>query len=101
MKAITRWIRNLPLELLFWMGSIIGILLIDPASGSHFSLCPLDQLGIDWCPGCGLGRSMNLLARGEFQASWELHPLAAFAYLVILSRIWNLISNLKTTHNYG
>ncbi|WP_297337385.1 DUF2752 domain-containing protein [Algoriphagus sp.] len=101
MKAIKTWIGKLPLELLFWIGSLIGVLLIDPESESHLSLCPLNQLGVDWCPGCGLGRAMSLLARGAFQASWEMHPLAFLAFLVILSRIWNLISNLKTTHNYG
>ncbi|MCE7054629.1 DUF2752 domain-containing protein [Algoriphagus sp. AGSA1] len=44
---------------------------------------------------------MSLLARGEFQASWSMHPLASLAYLVIIARIWQLIKNLKTTHNYG
>jgi len=101
MKVITQWISNLPLELIFWIGSIAAILLLDPQGGSHLSLCPLNQLGIDWCPGCGLGRSMSLLARGELQASWDMHPLALLAYVVIISRIWQLIKNLKTTHNYG
>ncbi|WP_245947028.1 DUF2752 domain-containing protein [Algoriphagus yeomjeoni] len=44
---------------------------------------------------------MSLLSKGEFQASWEMHPLALLAYAVIISRIWQLIKNLKTTHNYG
>ncbi|MGM0946304.1 MAG: DUF2752 domain-containing protein [Bacteroidota bacterium] len=44
---------------------------------------------------------MSLMAHGDFRASWEMHPLASLAYLVILSRIWKLINNLKTTHNYG
>ncbi|SFT54318.1 Protein of unknown function [Algoriphagus locisalis] len=101
MKVITRWISNLPLELIFWIGSLVAIVFLDPHGGSHLSLCPLSQLGFDWCPGCGLGRSMNLLARGDFQASWNMHPLALLAYAVIFSRIWQLIKNLKTTHNYG
>jgi hypothetical protein len=101
MKEITRWIKQLPLELIFWMGSLIAIYFINPYSGDHMSLCPLDQLGFDWCPGCGLGRSMSLLLKGDFQESWSMHPLAMFAYLVIFSRIWTLINNLKTTHNYG
>ncbi|HAH35855.1 MAG TPA: DUF2752 domain-containing protein [Algoriphagus sp.] len=101
MKEISKRFSRLPLELFFWIGSIIAILMIDPSSANHFSLCPLENLGITWCPGCGLGRAMNLLARGEFEASWSMHPLAMLAYVVILSRIWNLIKNLKTTHNYG
>lgn len=101
MKEVTRMLRQFPLELVFWIGSLIAILLLDVNAGSHLSLCPLDQLGFDWCPGCGLGRSMNLLARGEIQASWSMHPLAMLAYVVIFSRIWQLIKNLKTTHYYG
>jgi len=101
MKVITQWISNLPLELIFWIGSLAAVLLLDPQGGSHLSLCPLSQLGIEWCPGCGLGRSMSLLARGQFQASWTMHPLALLAYVVIISRIWQLIKNVKTTHNYG
>ena len=75
--------------------------MLEPHSEHHLSLCPLSQLGFDWCPGCGLGRSMNLLARGEFQASRSMHPLAILAYVVILHRIGILVKNLKTTHNYG
>lgn len=101
MKGIIRMLSDIPLELVFWIGGIIAIMFIDPFSSTHFSLCPLDQLGFEWCPGCGLGRSMNLLARGEIKASWSMHPLASLAYVVILSRIWQLIKNLKHTHNYG
>lgn len=101
MMKITIAIERLPLELIFWVASIIAILLINPYEAEHFSLCPLSQMGFDWCPGCGLGRAMSLLARGEFKASWAMHPLAILAYGVIFSRIGQLIKNLKTTHNYG
>ncbi|SIN74930.1 DUF2752 domain-containing protein [Algoriphagus halophilus] len=101
MKEITQRLQRFPLELFFWIGSLIAILMLEPGAEPHMSLCPLDQLGFSWCPGCGLGRSMNLLARGDFQASWSMHPLAMLAYVVIFSRIWQLIKNLKTTHNYG
>ncbi|MBN7816735.1 DUF2752 domain-containing protein [Algoriphagus pacificus] len=101
MKEISRQLQRFPLELAFWVGSLVAILLLEPHAATHFSLCPLDQLGFTWCPGCGLGRSMNLLARGDFQASWSMHPLAMLAYVVIFTRIWQLIKNLKTTHNYG
>ncbi|WP_133553060.1 DUF2752 domain-containing protein [Algoriphagus boseongensis] len=101
MKEISKWIQQVPLELIFWIGSLIAILTINPEASQHFSLCPLDNLGFSWCPGCGLGRSMNLLARGEIQASWSMHPLAMLAFAAIFHRIWTLIKHLKTTHNYG
>jgi hypothetical protein len=101
MKQFAAVLNRFPLELVFWIGSLIAILILEPNAESHFSLCPLSQLGFDWCPGCGLGRSMNLLAHGDFQASWSMHPLGMVAFVVIAHRIWNLIKNIKTTHNYG
>jgi hypothetical protein len=100
MKEFSQRLQPIPLELILWIGSIVAILTINPYSDS-FSLCPLDNLGLHWCPGCGLGRGMNLLARGEFLASWEMHPLASLAYGVIFHRIWVLIKQLKNTAYYG
>jgi hypothetical protein len=96
------WIKLqlLPLELIFWCLTLVGLWWMDPFA-NHFSLCILDQFGINWCPGCGLGRSMALLMKGELSASWEKHPLAGFAFLVIIYRIIEIIQHLKTTHNYG
>lgn len=94
-------LSKFPLELLFWVGCIIAIFVLELEEEMHISLCPLDQFGFDWCPGCGLGRSMNLLAQGEIQASWSMHPLAMFAFAVIFSRIWTLIKNFKTIIYYG
>lgn len=101
MKRIALIWQQTPIELIFWIGSLVGIILIDPYGPHHFSLCPLDNLGFDWCPGCGLGRAMSLLAKGDIQASWSMHPLAMFAFAVILYRIIQLIRNIKTTKNYG
>lgn len=101
MKDFSVYLTRIPLELVFWTGGLIAILFLEPNSASHLSLCPLSQLGFDWCPGCGLGRSMNLLAAGQFKESWSMHPLAIVAYAVIFHRIWVLIRNIKTTHNYG
>ena len=100
MKELSQRLQPFSLELILWIGNIIAILTINPYSDS-FSLCPLHNLGLDWCPGCGLGKGMNLLARGEFKASWEMHPLASLAYGVIFHRIWILIKQLKSTTHYG
>jgi hypothetical protein len=100
MKELRHRLRTIPVELITWVACILAILTINPYSDS-FSLCPLDNLGLTWCPGCGLGRAMNLLARGEFLASWEMHPLASLAYAVIFHRIWVLIKQLKQRAHYG
>jgi hypothetical protein len=101
MKRIAEIWQVVPMELLFWIGALIGIFLIDPYGPQHFTLCPLDNLGFNWCPGCGLGRAMSLLTKGDIQASWSMHPLAMFAFAVILYRIIQLIRNIKTTKHYG
>ncbi|EIM76282.1 hypothetical protein A3SI_10714 [Nitritalea halalkaliphila LW7] len=78
-------------EIGFWVLALIGIACIDPSGEAHTSLCPLALTGLDFCPGCGLGRSMHLLARGEVAASWAMHPLAGFAYVAIVFRFVTLI----------
>jgi len=85
---------------MFWCLALMALWWMDP-HGNHFSLCPLHHLGMEWCPGCGLGRSMSLLMKGEIAASWNRHPLGGFALAVILHRIFEIIKCLQTKHNYG
>lgn len=62
---------------------------MDPA-GSGQSFCLLKRMDITWCPGCGLGHSINYLLHGQWRASLESHPLGAFATAVLVYRIWQL-----------
>ncbi|MEY2706223.1 MAG: hypothetical protein RL407_2285 [Bacteroidota bacterium] len=100
MKGLSERMIQWPLELIFWLGCIVAVLTINPEIEA-FSICPLHQLGLEWCPGCGLGKAMNLLARGEVQASWQFHPAASLAYGVIFHRIWVLVKQLKHRTHYG
>lgn len=59
--------------------------------GSHFTLCPLQVLGFDFCPGCGLGRSCALLLNGQLEDSFYRHPMGIFAIPVIVFRIIQLL----------
>lgn len=88
-------------ELFIWCLALVGIAFIPLDAADHFTLCPLDNLGFHWCPGCGLGRSMKHFMVGEWKASWELHPLGGFGLLVIIMRIVEIIKNIKTIKNYG
>ncbi len=67
---------------------------------NHFSLCPLQNMGIEYCPGCGLGRSCNMALSGKIIDSLIMHPFGIFAIIVILFRIISLlkinINQLKT-----
>lgn len=51
------------------------------------SLCILHNLGFDFCWGCGLGRSVAYLFRGNLQASLQMHPAGILAVLILVSRI--------------
>lgn len=75
-----------------WIALISGLLLmafLDPFSQAP-SICPIDRLGFDFCPGCGLGTSIAYAARGNLTASFHSHPLGLFAILVIMARIGSI-----------
>jgi hypothetical protein len=93
-------------EALIWIAAIAVMATIDPA-GPHHSLCPFHNLGLTICPGCGLGRSVALLFRGEFIESFRMHPMGGIAVLLLAYRsITILIRNYPTKKpnkifNYG
>lgn len=76
--------RNL--EAFIWMAALLALALTSPAD-SCYSLCPLHNLGIGWCPGCGLGHAISWLFRGDLVSSFYAHPLGIPATAVILMRI--------------
>ncbi|WP_226389239.1 DUF2752 domain-containing protein [Penaeicola halotolerans] len=82
-----------PLEAVFWTIALISLALFTPSEASHFSLCPIDRLGFDFCPGCGLGRSMAWAFKGEFARSFSQHWLGIPAILLLIYRIFQLIVN--------
>jgi Protein of unknown function (DUF2752) len=83
---------SLPLEGYIWMAALIFLTFIN-ADSTHFTFCPFHNLGIDFCPGCGLGRSIHYLLHFEFIKSFHAHPLGGFALIIILHRIFTLIKN--------
>lgn len=87
------------LELIIWVAVLVVLMLPMPQE-QHFTLCPLQNLGIEHCPGCGLGRSCNMALHGNILESLKMHPLGIFAVVVIVFRIFSLsihkINQLKT-----
>lgn len=80
------WVSRIPLELIFWLTALTLLATADPAGhlhGDHFTLCPLANLGLDWCPGCGLGRSVIQLFHGHVKESIQLHWFGIPAVLII------------------
>lgn len=85
--------RYVPLELLFWITAMVLLAMNNISHtdhADHFSLCPLENMGFDWCPGCGLGRSISYLLHGELQQSIEMHWLGIPALMVLWYRIFIL-----------
>lgn len=83
-------------ELSFWVIAIIYLAIINPTQ-EHFSFCLLKQIGISWCPGCGIGRSIAYLLHGNIIKSFETHILGTFALIIIVYRISQLINNIYKT----
>ena len=73
--------------------------MINPVE-QHFSFCLFKQLGISWCPGCGIGHSISYLLHGDVIKSFQTHALGTFALVIIVYRILQLIINqLKNQKN--
>lgn len=82
---------RIPYDLFVWIVSLSLVAFIPLDTDLHSTWCPLDRLGFDWCPGCGLGRSMKYLMVGDWEHGWEMHPLGGFALVVIGLRIGEII----------
>lgn len=75
-----------------WIALISGLLLmafLNPFSQAP-SICPIDRMGFDFCPGCGLGKSIAFAARGNLSASFQSHPLGLLAIVAIVARIGSI-----------
>ncbi len=89
-------------EAYIWLIALLGLALLNPEN-SHWTLCPLANMGFDFCPGCGLGRSVSHILHGEWIESWNAHPLGFLAVIILVHRIFRLLSTNKslTTTTYG
>jgi hypothetical protein len=100
-----KWFRRISLEMIFWIVAFLFLAIAKPADhdgGMHFTFCPLANLGMSWCPGCGLGRSITHLFHGNVMESIKYHWLGIPAVLVISYRIvilgryeWNKFKNKR------
>lgn len=92
-------------EITAWVSALVMLALMDPATDTHYSFCVFKFIGIKFCPGCGLGHSISYLFHGNLKASFDAHPLGAFAVAVIIARIYKLsclhILNQSKPYNHG
>lgn len=82
-------------ELLVWLTALL-LLAFVPPDQTQQTLCVWHHLGVDSCPGCGLGHSMSEVFKGHLKTAFLMHPLGVFAVAVIAMRILTILfQNLK------
>ena len=87
MHSVIKSLKETEREALIWIAGLIVLACINPYGGSHFSICPFHNLGIKYCPGCGLGHSISYLFHGDIHNSIECHFLGIPAVIILLYRI--------------
>jgi hypothetical protein len=92
-----RFLKQFPPEALVWFIGLISLAWLTPGP-NHFTICPFNHLGLDFCPGCGLGTSVSYFLHGEVSASLDAHPLGIIAFFILLFRILELTKHHLKTH---
>lgn len=93
MKRFFRIIRRHN-ELLIWVAALIYLYSIDPLAEPAINFCFFHWIGIDFCPGCGIGRSIGAALHFDWQESLQLHWFGIPALLIIFYRILTLLKQL-------
>jgi hypothetical protein len=98
LRKFSPQLNRIPFEALVWIIGLTALALYEPTQ-THISLCPFHYIGFDFCPGCGLGRSISFFFHGEIIQSLTTHPLGIFAVITLSSRIVQLSKqHLKKSH---
>lgn len=92
------WFIRVNLEAFIWLAALISLIFHDPTS-AHYTLCPFNNLGWEFCPGCGLGHSISFLFRGEIIKSLDAHPLGIFAVILLSYRIISIFRKNYINHH--
>ena len=79
---------RLPVEAIVWTAGLLILALYDPHQQEHMSICVFNNLGFQYCPGCGLGRSISYFLRGDIMMSLTAHPIGIAAALILVYRIY-------------
>jgi hypothetical protein len=81
-RVIWLWQKK---EALIWIAALVFLAVSNPAD-HHYTICPLDNLGISYCPGCGLGRAIGYFFRLDLESSFLSHPLGIPAVILLVYR---------------
>ena len=81
------------LETITWIVALVYLAIHNPYAQAEFTICPLENLGFHYCPGCGLGRSVSFLLHGDLVRSFQTHILGIPATITLLIRTFSLLNN--------
>ncbi len=76
-----------------WFVLLAGLLMmavLDPRTAGE-GYCLLEWMGITWCPGDGLGRSIAWATHGEFYKSLEYNIMGIPSIIIIGGRVLYLV----------
>lgn len=59
----------------------------------------LSAVGVESCPGCGLGTAIHHLFHLDIVSSWKAHPFAIPVVLGLIIRIVQIYLSTTTYHN--
>jgi len=90
-ESVSKAIRKINLEAFVWLAGLSLLAMMNPDGTQHYSLCVFKNLGLNFCPGCGLGHSISYFLHGDLLRSWQAHPLGAIATIILLSRAFSLL----------
>jgi len=88
---LKKYFKFIGFEALIWISGLVYLAFFSSMYQTHFTICPLANLGFDFCPGCGLGHSITQFFHGNFVDSFNTHPLGFFALIIILYRTYTLL----------
>jgi hypothetical protein len=93
MKAMSlrRFLSDLGIEPFAWFVALLVLGISTPHPFADFTLCPLSNIGITDCPGCGLGRSISYALHGQMSASLQAHWLGIPAVVILCFRVGSLV----------
>lgn len=74
------------LEAFIWLLALV-LLAFMPVDATGTSLCMFHHLGVESCPGCGLGHSISAALHGDLVLSIDGHPLGIIAVVLLIFRI--------------
>jgi hypothetical protein len=95
--TVKKYFKIVSLEAFIWISGLVYLAFFSSVDQTHFTFCPIKNMGFDFCPGCELGHSITQIFHGNFIESFHTHPLGIFAMIIISFRIRTLI---KTNINH-